>query len=102
MRIEDGTGDLGTRRLGDSAACHAVAAKPRKADRLFRLQRFSEQYLALVVLEQERIRNAEAGEEPQDIAIHQRRLAAPCGWIRPVPQRHVVNDDELGVAGFLW
>src|SRR5438094_5355206 len=57
----------------------------------------SEQNLAQVVLQQKGIRDAQAVEEADDVAVQQDRLASARGWIPPMLQRHFVDDDVLGV-----
>src|SRR5881628_2037411 len=66
---------------------------------LDRVRRPSEEDLAQVVLEQERIRHPETREQPDDVAVEENRLPAARGGIRPVLQVHFVDDDELRVLG---
>src|SRR3954468_15364744 len=61
-------------------------------------RRLAEEDLAKVVLEEERVRYAEAGEHPQDVAIEHDRLASPSGCVRTVPEVPLVDDDVLRVT----
>src|SRR6478609_5692031 len=58
------------------------------------LRRFAEEDHAQVVLQQERIGDAQPREQPDDVAVEQDRLPPPQRGVRPVFQVHLVDDDE--------
>src|SRR3954465_4035001 len=57
----------------------------------------AEEDLAQVVLQEERVGDPKAGEQPDDVAVQQDRLAAAGCRIGPVLQVHLVDDDVLRV-----
>src|SRR5579862_9012954 len=63
-----------------------------------RLRGLAKQDLPQVVLQEERVGHAQAGEEPDDIAVEENRLASARGRIGAVLQVHLVRDDVLRVA----
>src|SRR2546430_4059083 len=63
-----------------------------------RLPRLSEQNLAKVVQEKERVGNSQAGEKADDVAVEQNRLPSARRGVRPVPQIHFVDNDVFRVA----
>src|SRR5438270_88709 len=65
------------------------------------LRRLPKQDLSQIVLQQKGIRDAQAGEQPDDVAIEERGLTAACRRIRAMLQRHLVADDVLGVVLYL-
>src|SRR5690348_16902351 len=62
------------------------------------LLKLSEQNLAQVVLQQERVGNAEAGKQPNDVAVEQDRLTPARRGVRTMAEVHLVHDDEFRVA----
>src|SRR6185436_9722895 len=59
---------------------------------------FSEEDLAQVVLQQERVGDTKTGEHADDIAVEQHGLASARGRIGAVLQVPLVGDDELRVV----
>ena len=49
-------------------------------------------------MQEERVRDAKAGEEPNDVAVEENRLASARGRITAVLQIHFIRDDVLRVA----
>src|SRR5438309_5480020 len=62
------------------------------------LRRLAEEDFSEVVLQEERVGDAQPGKQPDDVAVEQDRLASAQRRVRPVLQVHFVDDDELGVA----
>lgn len=59
----------------------------------------SEEELSEIVLQQERVRNAQGREEANDVAVEQDRLPSARCRIRAVLQPELIDDDVFGVAG---
>src|SRR5262245_56240790 len=65
-----------------------------------RPRRLAEQDLPEVVLEQERIGDAQCREEADDVAVEENRLPSASRRIAAVLQLELVDDDVFGVASF--
>src|SRR5262249_27773142 len=63
-----------------------------------RLRGLAKEDLAEVVLQEKRVGDAEAREQPDDVAIQEDRLTAAQRRVRAMLEVHVVHDDELRVA----
>src|SRR6266853_4418502 len=73
----------------------------RAVDVVFRdLYRLAKEYFSEIVLQQKRIRDTQAREELDDIAVQQNRLPAARGRVGAVLEIHFVGNNELGVARF--
>ena len=59
----------------------------------------SEEELSEIVLQQERVRNAQGREKANDVAVEQDRLPSAGCRIRAVLQLELIDDDVFGVAG---
>src|SRR5688572_11298647 len=84
-----------------SARVKPKAGQPngQRDARSVRRRRLSEENFPKVVLQQERVCDAQALEEPEDVAVEKTGLAGPRSGIRAVFQVHFVDDDVLRVTG---